>query len=149
MMTTETTTASTPAHQQAVPVDGFHLYDTTLRDGAQQEGLTLSVTDKLAVARLLDELGVTYIEGGWPGAVPRDTEFFLRARTELELSTARLAAFGSTRKAGVAVTDDPQRSEEHTAELQSRGHLVCRLLPEKIKRPASERRRGQYRQQPG
>src|SRR5699024_10199315 len=57
---------------------------------------------------LLDELGVTYIEGGWPGAVPRDTEFFLRARTELELSTARLAAFGSTRKAGVAVTDDPQ-----------------------------------------
>ncbi|HJB11076.1 MAG TPA: citramalate synthase [Candidatus Brachybacterium merdavium] len=107
-MTTETTTASTPAHQQAVPVDGFHLYDTTLRDGAQQEGLTLSVTDKLAVARLLDELGVTYIEGGWPGAVPRDTEFFLRARTELELSTARLAAFGSTRKAGVAVTDDPQ-----------------------------------------
>src|SRR5690625_2228340 len=108
MMTTETTTASTPAHQQAVPVDGFHLYDTTLRDGAQQEGLTLSVTDKLAVARLLDELGVTYIEGGWPGAVPRDTEFFLRARTELELSTARLAAFGSTRKAGVAVTDDPQ-----------------------------------------
>ncbi|MEE1617138.1 citramalate synthase [Brachybacterium sp. J153] len=89
-------------------VDGFHLYDTTLRDGSQQEGLTLSVADKLAVARLLDELGVTYIEGGWPGAVPRDTEFFARAATELELRTARLAAFGATRKAGVTVTEDPQ-----------------------------------------
>ncbi|MEE1649779.1 citramalate synthase [Brachybacterium sp. J144] len=89
-------------------VDGFHLYDTTLRDGSQQEGLTLSVADKLAVARLLDELGVTYIEGGWPGAVPRDTEFFARAATELELRTARLAAFGATRKAGVIVTEDPQ-----------------------------------------
>lgn len=87
---------------------GFHLYDTTLRDGSQQEGLTLSVADKLAVARLLDELGVTYIEGGWPGAVPRDTEFFARVATELDLRTARLAAFGATRKAGVAVGDDPQ-----------------------------------------
>src|SRR5699024_8227119 len=56
----------------------------------------------------LDELGVTYTEGGWAGAVPRDTEIFLRARTELELSTARVAAFGSTRKAGLSVTDDPQ-----------------------------------------
>jgi 2-isopropylmalate synthase len=91
------------------PVIGaFHLYDTTLRDGSQQEGLTLSVADKLAVARLLDELGVTYIEGGWPGAVPRDTEFFARARTELELGTARLAAFGATRKAGVDVAEDAQ-----------------------------------------
>ena len=89
-------------------IDAFHLYDTTLRDGSQQEGLTLSVADKLAVARLLDELGVTYIEGGWPGAVPRDTEFFARARTELELGTARLAAFGATRKAGVDVAEDAQ-----------------------------------------
>ncbi len=90
------------------PIDSFHLYDTTLRDGSQQEGLTLSVADKLAVARLLDELGVTYIEGGWPGAVPRDTEFFARARTELELHHARLAAFGATRKAGAAVEEDEQ-----------------------------------------
>ena len=89
-------------------IEAFHLYDTTLRDGSQQEGLTLSVADKLAVARLLDELGVTYIEGGWPGAVPRDTEFFARARTELELGTARLAAFGATRKAGVDVAEDAQ-----------------------------------------
>ena len=97
-----TNPATTPA------IDAFHLYDTTLRDGSQQEGLTLSVADKLAVARLLDELGVTYIEGGWPGAVPRDTEFFARARTELELGTARLAAFGATRKAGVDVAEDAQ-----------------------------------------
>lgn len=89
-------------------VPGFHLYDTTLRDGAQQEGLTLSVDDKLAVARLVDQLGVSYIEGGWPGAVPRDTEFFDRARSELTLRHARLAAFGATRKAGIAVEDDPQ-----------------------------------------
>ncbi|MDO5646017.1 MAG: citramalate synthase [Dermabacter sp.] len=86
----------------------FHMYDTTLRDGSQQEGLTLSVDDKLQVARLLDSLGVTYIEGGWPGAIPRDTEFFRRAREELSLDGARLAAFGATRKAGVAVDEDPQ-----------------------------------------
>ncbi|WP_394214181.1 citramalate synthase [Brachybacterium vulturis] len=90
------------------PISGFHLYDTTLRDGSQQEGLTLSVADKLAVARHLDDLGVTYIEGGWPGAVPRDTEFFARAAGELELRHARLAAFGATRKAGVPVAEDPQ-----------------------------------------
>lgn len=86
----------------------FHLYDTTLRDGSQQEGLTLSVADKLAVARLLDELGVTYIEGGWPGAVPKDTEFFRRAQHELTLHSARLAAFGATRRAGVRVEEDEQ-----------------------------------------
>ncbi|GAA4526223.1 citramalate synthase [Brachybacterium paraconglomeratum] len=96
------------ASEATAPISSFHLYDTTLRDGSQQEGLTLSVTDKLAVARHLDELGVTYIEGGWPGAVPRDTEFFARAAGELELRTARLAAFGATRKAGVAVGEDSQ-----------------------------------------
>ena len=94
--------------QTPAPIPSFHLYDTTLRDGSQQEGLTLSVADKLAVARHLDDLGVTYIEGGWPGAVPRDTEFFARAASELELRTARLAAFGATRKAGVAVEEDLQ-----------------------------------------
>ena len=56
--------------------DSFHIYDTTLRDGAQQEGLNLSVQDKLAIARHLDDLGVGFIEGGWPGANPKDTEFF-------------------------------------------------------------------------
>jgi 2-isopropylmalate synthase len=86
----------------------FQVYDTTLRDGAQREGISYSVVDKLAVAKLLDECGVGFIEGGWPGAMPKDTEFFRRARTELDLKHAVLVAFGSTRKAGVAVADDPQ-----------------------------------------
>ena len=83
------------------------VYDTTLRDGAQQEGMSLSVADKLAIAALLDEVGVGYIEGGWPGAIPKDTEFFARAAKELDL-TARLAAFGATRRPGVRAWDDPQ-----------------------------------------
>jgi 2-isopropylmalate synthase len=86
----------------------FQVYDTTLRDGAQQEGITLSVTDKLLITTLLDELGVGVIEGGWPGAVPKDTEFFKRAAKELDLKNAELAAFGATRKAGVRAVDDPQ-----------------------------------------
>jgi 2-isopropylmalate synthase len=88
--------------------DQFHVYDTTLRDGAQQEGLNLTVADKLVIARHIDRLGVGFIEGGWPGAIPKDTEFFRRVRTELDLSHAQLAAFGSTRKAGVKAADDPQ-----------------------------------------
>ncbi|SFB12442.1 2-isopropylmalate synthase [Amycolatopsis marina] len=89
--------------------DDFHLYDTTLRDGAQREGISYSVTDKLAVARLLDELGVGFIEGGWPGAMPKDTEFFARAaRGELSLKHAALVAFGSTRKAGTTAAEDVQ-----------------------------------------
>ncbi len=68
-----------------MPDDSFHVYDTTLRDGSQQEGLPmLTVADKLAIARRLDEFGVGFIEGGWPGAIPKDTEFFRRARTELQ-----------------------------------------------------------------
>ena len=85
----------------------FHVYDTTLRDGAQQEGLNLSVADKLSIARQLDDLGVGYIEGGWPGANPKDTEFFRRAQEELDLKHAKLAAFGATRRAGVRAADDP------------------------------------------
>jgi 2-isopropylmalate synthase len=88
--------------------DSFHVYDTTLRDGAQREGISYSVADKLAVARLLDDYGVGFIEGGWPGAMPKDTEFFERARTELSLKNAELVAFGATRKAGVKVEDDRQ-----------------------------------------
>jgi 2-isopropylmalate synthase len=91
-----------------MPDDQFHVYDTTLRDGAQQEGLNLTVADKLVIARHLDRLGVGFIEGGWPGAIPKDTEFFRRAQAELSLSHATLAAFGSTRKAGVNAADDPQ-----------------------------------------
>ncbi|MDT7569540.1 MAG: 2-isopropylmalate synthase [Pseudonocardiales bacterium] len=89
--------------------DAFHVYDTTLRDGAQREGISYSVADKLAVARHLDALGVGFIEGGWPGALPKDTEFFARAAAgELQLRHAALVAFGATRKAGVRTEDDPQ-----------------------------------------
>ncbi|MDR1833577.1 MAG: citramalate synthase [Propionibacteriaceae bacterium] len=86
----------------------FHIYDTTLRDGAQQEGMNLSVADKLAIARMLDALGVGFIEGGWPGAIPKDTEFFARAAAELRLEHAVLAAFGATRKAYKSAADDAQ-----------------------------------------
>src|SRR4029079_3099152 len=89
--------------------DDFHVFDTTLRDGAQREGITYSVTDKLAVARLLDQFGAGFIEGGWPGGMRKDTDFFARAAGgELSLKHAVLVAFGSTRKAGVRVEDDPQ-----------------------------------------
>ena len=81
------------------------LYDTTLRDGAQMEGISLSVEDKLKIARKLDELGVHYVEGGWPGSNPKDVEFFARAKS-LSLKHARLAAFGSTRRAGGSVEGD-------------------------------------------
>src|SRR6185436_7470490 len=74
------------------------LYDTTLRDGAQREGLSLSVEDKLKIARALDAFGVHYIEGGWPGSNPKDAEFFQRV-AGVELRNAKIAAFGSTRRA--------------------------------------------------
>jgi 2-isopropylmalate synthase len=86
--------------------DSFHIYDTTLRDGAQQEGLNLTVHDKLAIARHLDDLGVGFIEGGWPGANPKDTEFFARAKKELHLKNATFVAFGATRRAGVKASED-------------------------------------------
>jgi len=88
--------------------DAFHVYDTTLRDGGQGEGMALTVADKLAIAAHLDDLGVGFIEAGWPGAMPKDTEFYRRARTELKLKNATLSAFGATRKAGVKAADDPQ-----------------------------------------
>ncbi|MFJ9522679.1 citramalate synthase [Kitasatospora sp. NPDC101801] len=90
------------------PNDSFHVFDTTLRDGAQREGINLSVADKLTIARHLDEFGVGFIEGGWPGANPRDTEFFARAAAELEFKHAQLVAFGATRRAGGKAAEDPQ-----------------------------------------
>lgn len=86
--------------------DSFHIYDTTLRDGAQQEGLNLSVHDKLTIARHLDDLGVGFIEGGWPGANPKDTEFFNLAAKELKLKNATFVAFGATRRANTKAADD-------------------------------------------
>ncbi|GAC1319830.1 MAG: citramalate synthase [Chloroflexota bacterium] len=82
------------------------VYDTTLRDGCQARGFSLSVEDKLKVARRLDTLGFPYIEGGWPGSNPRDEQFFARAKRH-RWRNARLAAFGSTRRAGVSAEDDP------------------------------------------
>ena len=83
------------------------LYDCTLRDGTQGEGVNLSLEDKLRIAQRLDEFGMHYIEGGWPGSNPKDAEFFLRAQG-LTFRTAKLAAFGSTRRANSNVEQDPQ-----------------------------------------
>jgi 2-isopropylmalate synthase len=89
------------------PADRVEIFDTTLRDGTQLEGVSVTVDDKLRIAEQLDHLGVTYIEGGWPGANPKDEEFFRRARSELRLDTATLVAFGSTRRVKGKVDDDP------------------------------------------
>ena len=98
------------------------IYDTTLRDGSQQEGLSLTVDDKLRVAEQLDHLGVQYIEGGWPGANPKDAEFFRRAAAgDLQLQTATLVAFGSTRKAGGRAESDPVIADLLAAETK----VVC------------------------
>ncbi len=97
------------------------IYDTTLRDGTQQEGISLTAGDKLRIARLLDELGVAFVEGGWPGANPKDDEFFARAHDELDLETATLVAFGSTRRAAVRPEDDPQLA----ALLAARTKAIC------------------------
>ena len=83
------------------------IYDTTLRDGTQGTGISFSVLDKLRVAEKLDEFGVQYIEGGWPGSNPKDAEFFQEARQH-RWRHAKIAAFGSTRRANLAVEDDPQ-----------------------------------------
>jgi 2-isopropylmalate synthase len=83
------------------------IYDTTLRDGSQGEGINFSVADKLRIAERLDSFGVHYIEGGWPGSNPKDIEFFAQAKRK-KFKNARLAAFGSTRKKGVPVEHDDQ-----------------------------------------
>ncbi len=85
--------------------DQVFLYDTTLRDGTQGEGISLSCDDKLKIARKLDEFGVHYIEGGWPGSNPKDVEFFAR-QNELSLKSAKIAAFGSTRYKGQTCESD-------------------------------------------
>lgn len=104
MTTTEATEPTAPAG----PDDSFHVFDTTLRDGAQREGINLTVADKLTIARHLDDFGVGFIEGGWPGANPRDTEFFARARAEIDFKHARLVAFGATRRAAAPPPRTPR-----------------------------------------
>jgi 2-isopropylmalate synthase len=81
------------------------LYDTTLRDGAQKEGISFSVVDKLNIAQKLDDLGIHYIEGGWPGSNPKDTEFFEKMRN-LKFNNAQVAVFGSTRRADIKAEED-------------------------------------------
>jgi 2-isopropylmalate synthase len=110
-----------PVQPRPKPAE-FHVFDTTLRDGSQQEGLSLSVSDKLAIAALLDELGVGFIEGGWPGANPGDTAYFsAMAEGQLRLTNAQLVAFGFTRRVGTTAADDPL-----TAALrESRAPVAC------------------------
>jgi 2-isopropylmalate synthase len=115
-----------PAAPDGPPATGglpaaVEVFDTTLRDGAQFEGISLSVDDKLGVAEQLDWLGVHWIEGGYPQANPKDAEFFRRARTELPLSTAQLVAFGSTRRPAGKVDVDPTLA----AVLEAETGTVC------------------------
>ena len=81
------------------------LYDTTLRDGAQSEGISFSVEDKMKIASRLDEFGVDYIEGGWPGSNPKDIEFFSRAK-DIQWKNAKISAFGSTCRPKTNPEDD-------------------------------------------
>jgi 2-isopropylmalate synthase len=99
----------------------LEIYDTTLRDGSQQEGISLTVSDKLRIAQLLDDLGVAYIEGGWPGALPKDDEFFALARSRLDLRNAQLVAFGSTHRPGGDAATDPQLR----ALLEAETETIC------------------------
>ena len=106
----------------ASTVSAVELYDTTLRDGTQREGISISAADKIRIARLLDGLGVTYIELGWPGSNPKDAEAFERAR-DVEWKNARIAAFGATRRAGMTADEDPQ-----VQALIATGASVCTLV---------------------
>jgi 2-isopropylmalate synthase len=98
------------------------IYDTTLRDGAQTEGISLSCQDKLRIARRLDEFGVAFIEGGWPGSNPKDVEFFDRAR-DMDWQHASIAAFGSTRRRNCAPEEDA-----NLVALLDAGTAVCTLV---------------------
>jgi len=110
-----------PTTPDARPDDGgadvrpVVLYDTTLRDGTQGENITLSLSDKVRVARMLDEYGMPFIEGGWPGSNPKDVEFFAAAKT-IRWERAKLAAFGSTRHKANRPEDDPNLQELVAAE---------------------------------
>src|SRR5690606_17954335 len=81
-----------------------YLYDSTLRDGAQTQGVNFNVADKIAIAQALDSLGIDYVEGGWPGANPTDDAFFAE---KFKLDHARLVAFGMTRRTGRSADNDP------------------------------------------
>ena len=130
------------------PRNGSHVYDTTLRDGAQQEGLNLSVADKLAIARQLDELGVGYIEGGWPGANPKDTEFFRRAARRAR-PAARDAGGVRRDPAGRAcvAADDPLVAALRDSGA-SRGHAGRQVARPARRARAADHARGEPRDGP-
>ncbi|HET7737135.1 MAG TPA: hypothetical protein VFK32_01035, partial [Tepidiformaceae bacterium] len=88
-----------------MPTDRVQLYDTTLRDGSQMEGISLSVEDKIRITKKLDELGLEWIEGGFPGSNPKDAEYFRRLR-DVKLTNAKVSAFGGTRKPGLTCETD-------------------------------------------
>ena len=96
----------------------IYIFDTTLRDGAQTQGVDFSIDDKLKIAKSLDDLGVDYIEGGWPGANPTDTEFFQK---KINLNNSVLTAFGMTKKSGRSADNDPGLSSI----LNSNTPAVC------------------------
>ena len=97
--------------------DRIHLFDTTLRDGQQTPGIDFSVEDKIAIAAMLDEFGLDYVEGGYPGANPTDTAFFAKKRT----GRAKFVAFGMTKRAGVSASNDPGLA----ALLDSKSDAIC------------------------
>lgn len=105
------------------------IYDTTLRDGAQMEGISLSVADKIAMLPHIEAMGADYIEGGWPGAIPRDTEFFAALKASNPLRSATLTAFGATAKAGVPAAEDPQVA----ALLDSGAPVICLVAKSDIR----------------
>lgn len=98
----------------------IEIYDTTLRDGAQMRDISFSVNDKLRILEILDNLGVTYVEGGWPGANPKDVDFFTEAK-KLKLKNTKLTAFGSTRKANTSINEDPILA----ALLRAETEVIC------------------------
>lgn len=98
----------------------IEIYDTTLRDGAQMRDISFSVNDKLRILEILDNLGVTYVEGGWPGANPKDVDFFTEAK-KIKLKNTKLTAFGSTRKANTSINEDPILA----ALLRAETEVIC------------------------
>jgi 2-isopropylmalate synthase len=113
---------STPSSAHPHPSGAVEIYDTTLRDGSQGEGVSYTASDKVRIAQRLDHFGVAFIEGGWPGSNPKDAEFFERAR-DMEWTTSKIAAFGSTRRANLAPEDDPNLKA-----LVSSGAPVCTIF---------------------
>lgn len=97
--------------------DRLYLFDTTLRDGQQMDGVDFTLADKLRIMKLLDDLGIDYVEGGYPGANPADTALFAEKRD----TTAKFTAFGMTKRAGRSASNDPGL----TATLAAKADAIC------------------------